>query len=406
MSQTQSSTLHFLSSSAPVTAVPLTIVAWFTTSGGQGRKIVAVANSASLADVFQLGLDFASATNKIQALMSNASFGNQALSSVACDTSGNWNHGAAVFASTTSRAAYLNGGSKGSTTNTIANPSGLNELLVSGRSSDFTFGIAGQIAHAAVYSRALTDNEVAYLGAGGNPRAIKNCIDYYRFHSGDSPVLDETGTLDLTPSGTMGAGTTNPNVETYRTGTALGAQSYTVGVAITAINMAAGGPVFDEVSAAFTATLKQLGTATQPTATSSALTTVREIPVGSVTGISAGDYIKVTSGGTPTRVLWVDATNAKLLVADDQTFASSAQIFRYAVNSLSVSGLSITSNSFGGTPTVAQTNNLCFFRATNNSNSALFADTDVFTMTITGGGGGGGSGVATSGYFCGGFQGG
>jgi hypothetical protein len=86
--------------------------------------------------------------------------------------------------------------------------------------------------------------------------------------------------------------------------------------AITSVDLSAGN-LFDDVSSAFTVTLCQLGAATSLTTTTGALTAAREIPLTSATGLAAGDYLKVTSGGTPTRVLAVNGLIA--LVADDQT---------------------------------------------------------------------------------------
>jgi len=350
-----------------------------------------------------LGLltDTTGTSNKVNAYrVSSTGVGNQALTSTAITTS-TWQHWGAVFASTTSSAAYLNGANKGASGATIA-PATLTQLTISGRPSDFAFGIAGQAAHAAAWARALSDTEMLYLGAGGNPRAVKSCVSYWKMASGETPVVDQIGTNDLTPSGTIGAGTSDPNFQTYMTGGPVGNLSYTAGTAITAINLNAG-HVFDDVSSAFTSTLNQLGTASNLTTTTGAVTAAREIPVTSATGIAAGDYIKLTSGGTPTRVLTVNGTT--VLVAADQTASSGAAVYRYGVSPLTIPGLSISSGSFSGTPSSAATNALCLFRATCTGNTALVADSDLFTITVTGAGGGSGV-MLPAGIFSGGFVGG
>lgn len=410
MSQTFSSTLHLSSGSVAATAVPITLVIWVNTSGGQARKMLSLVGSGALTNIFGVALDVtAGATNKVSAYRSSASGNDQALSTTAI-TTGAWQHMGAVFASATSAAAYLNGVNKGTSAGNFT-PTGINQTLISGRASDFSFGIAGQAAHAAVWARTLSDVEMAYLGGGGNPQAIKGCVSYWKIASPggtpESPVIDQVGTNNLIASGALAVGTSDPNFQSFMTGGPVGAQSYTQGSAISSLNLAAGGPYFDDVSSAFTVALQQAtATATTSTTTSSAGTTLREIPMASVSGFSAGDYVKIGANAI-TRLLAVNASSVSLLVATDQTYSASATVTRYAVNPLTVTGLSMSSNVYSGSPTAASTQNLCFFRATCTGSAALIADTDVFTITVTGSGGGGGGGLQMpAGMFSGGFVGG
>jgi hypothetical protein len=408
MAQTFSSTLHLSSTSLPATGAPVSLVIWVNITGGQGRRLFELSAGASeTTGVIAAILDITGgATNKVSAYRVSSTTSNQALSSVALTTSA-WQHAAIVVSGSSAAAAYLNGGSKGTSSTTVS-PATLTNLTISGRPSDFITGINGQAAHAAAWSRALSDTEAAYLGGGGNPRAIKGTVSYWKMSTSggvaETPVSDQIGTNDLTPSGTMGAGTSDPNFQTYMTGGPVGSLSYTAGTAITAINLNAG-HVFDDVSSAFTSALSQLGTPASLTTTTGALTAAREVPLTSATGIAAGDYIKLTSGGTPTRVLAMNGTTA--LVANDQTASSGAAVYRFGVSPLTIPGLAISSGSFSGTPTSAATNTLCFFRATCSGNSALMADSDLFTITVTGSGGGGGSGLMLpAGIFSGGMIGG
>lgn len=401
MAQTFSSTLHLSSGAVAATAPPMTLVIWSNNAGGQNRRFLELMASGSDTNLFGLALDVtAGATNKVSAYRNSAGGNNQALTSVAV-TTGTWQHYGVVYAATNSAAVYLNGGSKG-TSGTTVTPTGINTTLISGRGGDFSFGIGGQASHAAVWARALSDTEMAYLGAGGNPRAVKGCVSYWKIASGETPVIDQIGTNDLTASGTLGAGTSDPNFQTFMVGGPVGNLSYATGSAITAINLTAG-HLYDDVSSAFTSALNQLGTATSLTTTTSALTAAREVPVTSAAGFSAGDYIKLTSGGTPTRVLAVNGLT--ILVAADQTASSGAAVFRQPVSPLTVPGLAISSGSFSGTPTSAATNSLCLFRAACTGNSALMADSDLFTITVTGSGGGSGL-MLPAGVFSGGMIGG
>lgn len=401
MSQTFSGTQHLVSSAVVATAPPFTLALWFTTAGGIFRRLLALGNPSDANNIFSLNLDVTSGSNKLSAFVSNSTNNAQALTSVAVDVTGNWNHGLVTFTSAAARAVYLNGLNKATSSASITNPTGISTTVLSGRPTDFTGGISGQAAHAYVWSRAVSDTEAQYLGIGGNPRAIKGAVSDWNVASGESPVADQIGTNTLTASGPPGAGTTDPNFQTFMTNGPVGALAYTVGTAIASINVAG---LFESVSSAFTVALVQLATPTQPTTTSSGLTATREIVVGSNAAFTAGDYCKVTSGGTPTRVLALGGSTI-LLVADDQTYTTAAQVFRYAVNPLTVAGLSISSGTFSGTPTAAATNALCFFRATCNALGTLMADSDVFTITTTGGGGGSGL-LMPAGIFSGGFIGG
>ena len=77
------------------------------------------------------------------------------------------------------------------------------------------------------------------------------------------------------------------------------------------------------------------------------------------------------------------------------------------MSSLTISGMSMASNIYSGTPVAAATYSNCLFRASCNSDSTIVADSDVFTITIASGGGGGGGGLLLpAGVFSGGFVGG
>jgi hypothetical protein len=88
-------------------------------------------------------------------------------------TPGTWQHACGVFTSATSRACFLNGGNKG-TSATNVTQSALDRLCISGlkdaSESDY---FDGRIAEVAVWSAALTDTEVAALGAGASPLGIR-----------------------------------------------------------------------------------------------------------------------------------------------------------------------------------------------------------------------------------------
>ncbi len=75
-----------------------------------------------------------------------------------------WSHACGVFINGTSRAVYLNGGSKGTNTGE-SEYAVLDKFIIGGRIQDGASGLymSGKIACAFVWNRALTDSEVALL---------------------------------------------------------------------------------------------------------------------------------------------------------------------------------------------------------------------------------------------------
>jgi hypothetical protein len=107
---------------ANVTAEPLTIAAWFYPTRNTARTVIAsiADTNISAGPFFALVEDGAKAGDPICATkFSQTSDVFEAVSTTGFSTNA-WNHGCAVFASTTSRTVYLNGG--GANTNTGSRP--------------------------------------------------------------------------------------------------------------------------------------------------------------------------------------------------------------------------------------------------------------------------------------------
>jgi len=89
------------------------------------------------------------------------------------DTANEWNHVCGVWANATSRSVYIHGGNK--TTNvtnaTIVNIDNL-KIGVSADSTPFGY-FDGNIAEAAIWGVALTDEDVAILAKGYSPLFVK-----------------------------------------------------------------------------------------------------------------------------------------------------------------------------------------------------------------------------------------
>lgn len=103
-----------------------------------------------------------------------------------------WHHAAGVWTSSTSRAAFIDGGSKG--TNTQGRSVSGEDRTSIGRSGDSTPGnhMSGRICECAIWSVALTDLEVSYLALGVKPIYIRpaSLLRYWPIWGLHSPEID------------------------------------------------------------------------------------------------------------------------------------------------------------------------------------------------------------------------
>ena len=90
-----------------------------------------------------------------------------------------WHHACAVYASATSRTAYIDGGGKG-TDATSSNPVNIDNTTIgaiyylpAGGPPGYDGLMSGSIAEAAIWDVALTDAEVAILATGVSPRSVR-----------------------------------------------------------------------------------------------------------------------------------------------------------------------------------------------------------------------------------------
>lgn len=155
---------------APVTAAPLTIACWFNQTASAGQLLVSIGVNGGV-DRFQIF------TNGpiTQAVAATSIQGGTSAQSVfaGVPTAGQWHHAAGVFESTTSRTAYWNGVA-GTPNTTSATPSGVNSVVIGARYNT-TLGayFGGSIAEVGIWNAALTADEIASLAAGFNPRLIR-----------------------------------------------------------------------------------------------------------------------------------------------------------------------------------------------------------------------------------------
>ncbi len=200
-------------SNTPVTAAPFTFACWAYTTGHPGAGaafgLMSAANSGrSNDDDWELYIFGASSTCRF--LARDTGSGLAETSSGA--TLSQWNHYCGVESASNSRAAYINGGSKG-TDATTKTPDGVNRFgLMLFFDSSVSSNLDGQIAWPAVWDVALSDAEVAALAAGASPLTVRpeSLVSFWPLtgaSTGDEPP--SVGTITLGELNTVGTAESN-----------------------------------------------------------------------------------------------------------------------------------------------------------------------------------------------------
>jgi hypothetical protein len=191
-------------SAAPVTSEPLTICAWFYPTRNTARTAIVslcdtTGGSAGNQMFFALVEDGTAAGDPICATKQDGG----AVAAEAVSTSGfstnAWNHGCAVFTSTTSRTIFLNGGSSATnstTVNTNANTVDKTAIGCLGRSTNAAF-FQGRVAEVGIWNAALTAAEIASLAKGMTCDKIRpQSLVFYAPLVRD--LIDQKGGLTIT----------------------------------------------------------------------------------------------------------------------------------------------------------------------------------------------------------------
>jgi hypothetical protein len=115
-----------------------------------------------------------------------------------------WHHMCGVWASATSRSAYLNGGNK-ATNATNLTPTGMNQTIIGGMlTGTGNREWVGQLDHVAVWNVALTDAEIAALATGISPLQVRSSalVAYVPIWGLQSPEIDIAAARSWTLVGT------------------------------------------------------------------------------------------------------------------------------------------------------------------------------------------------------------
>jgi len=197
------STEYLEVTSTPVTATPLTLACWFySDTTAIIQTLIAVHNHGLPIQSFTLDIRGDIGGDPIHAATTQSSADSHAATSSGYSAN-TWHHAAAVFTSPTSRAAFIDGGSKGTNT-TSRTPSSIDHINIG--ALDYSIGqagaMSGRIAEAAIWNVALTDAEVASLAAGFTPPFIRpqSLVAYWPLVRDEDQ--DNVGGYDLTPINT------------------------------------------------------------------------------------------------------------------------------------------------------------------------------------------------------------
>ena len=181
---------------AVVAAEPLTMAAWFNPASIGNNVILAVSTEGGV-DRWQLQIAAPAAVHALLASPLGSSSGN-----AGTPTAGAWQHGAAVFASSTSRTAYYNGTPGTTDTVSVAVNGGVaNRTNIGARFNTAIGGFwDGGLAEAAIWNVALTAAEIAALAKGFSPLLIRPTalVAHWPLIGRHSPELSRKGGSGMT----------------------------------------------------------------------------------------------------------------------------------------------------------------------------------------------------------------
>jgi len=196
--------------SAIASAAPLTFACWFRPSNvaGATSKTLMAMDDGTATNLFLLRS--VGSTGTVSAITSDSG-GSSASTTAATQSDNTWGHCGAVFASATSRIAYLNGVAATEET-TSRTPSGLSGTFI-GVVAGIQFA-DGDIGEAAIWSTALTATEMARLAAGAMPSLVQpsSLLGYWRIGGSASPEPEYFGLTGLTLSNAPTAATAVPPI--------------------------------------------------------------------------------------------------------------------------------------------------------------------------------------------------
>lgn len=185
--------------SAVRTAAPLTMSCWFNTSDNTNFQVLmALVNTTTTANFFRLSLRGDVAADPVEFTINSGTATPRTSTTYSINA---WNHACAVETSTASHAVYLNGGGVGTSTGSQT-PTGLVGTQIGRYQNGATPAgyFSGSIAEAAIWSVALTADEVLELAAAVSPRRVRpaSLVAHWPIFGINSPETNGLSTGDMT----------------------------------------------------------------------------------------------------------------------------------------------------------------------------------------------------------------
>ena len=194
---------HFLEADGtpPVVAAPFTFVTWAQLDDLTDQGAVLSIGDKDVSDmVWTISYDGVTGGDPIKGQVVDGTQTN--VFTTTGMTVNTWHHGAFVEASATSHNILIDGGSKATKTDNKS-PVGADRVSIGRKASNG--GVqnhSGKVGQAAIYDKALTDEDNESLAAGANPKRVQsdNLVALWPIN-GRSPEPDIVGGFDLTVTG-------------------------------------------------------------------------------------------------------------------------------------------------------------------------------------------------------------
>ncbi len=187
---------------APVASVPLSMACWFKVPNiTEAHVTISLADENAVNHYFNMDIRGDVGGDPVRAVARGTS---QYTAITSSGFSANtWSLGVVVFTNATSRAAYLNGGNKGTET-TDQTPAGIDIVTIGvlDTNDEFHEYMNGNIALVTLWDIALGDADVTALwnsGAGVDPTTIQSGNVVAHWFDGTEVDTDHVGSFDLTP---------------------------------------------------------------------------------------------------------------------------------------------------------------------------------------------------------------
>lgn len=198
---------NFGKASALVTTYPVSVAFWvYVTALPSTNAILWDLSDASDAYVVQVYLDSSGFMNVLEQNISGA------VSSIPAITLNTWLHIGGVFASSSNRTIYVNGGNSANNTYAASgmaptNTAWANQIVLG-------YNLSGNMSFPAVWKAALSAADFLALSKGISPKRYKptNLICYLTDSQGASPVPDIASATPWTVNGSPPNAGTNPRI--------------------------------------------------------------------------------------------------------------------------------------------------------------------------------------------------